>query len=110
MSIQLTPKAAGRIKEHFARHDLNPSKAYLHVGIRGGGCSGFSYHLEVTDELPDQATVADTQGVQVYCTSENQPQLEGLTIDYQDSDVRGGFVFDNPNATRRCGCGASFAL
>jgi iron-sulfur cluster assembly protein len=110
MSIQLTPKAAGRIRSHFEKHDLEPSQAYLQVGIRGGGCSGFRYELEITDELPDQATPSQTQGLQVFCKAENRSQLEGLTIDYEDSGVRSGFLFENPNAKRRCGCGASFAV
>ncbi len=110
MSIELTPKAAKRIKEFFSKHDLDPDQAYLHVGIRGGGCSGFSYDLELTDQFPENASVSDSQGVQAYCTQENLPQLDGLKIDYDDSELRSGFVFQNPNATRRCGCGASFAV
>jgi iron-sulfur cluster assembly protein len=110
MSIELTDKAAAKINRTLEEHDMDPERGYLRIGVRGGGCSGFSYTLELTDELDQDEQTFQSAGVNIACSKENLQFLDGLTVDFDDSELRSGFIFDNPNAARRCGCGASFAV
>ncbi len=108
MAISLTERAARKVRDIFQANDL-PDDACVRLGVRGGGCAGFSYTLDVTDEPSGDDEVFTSQGVRVLCDPRSLPFLDGTTIDFDDTLLQGGFVFDNPNATRRCGCGASFA-
>ena len=81
----------------------------LRVGVAGGGCSGFQYDLRpdtaVDDKMDD---VTDQHGVKVVVDRKSALYLEGTTIDFYEGLDRRGFTFDNPNATKSCGCGTSF--
>jgi iron-sulfur cluster assembly protein len=110
MSIALTDKAAGKISRTLDEHDMDAQESYLRIGVRGGGCSGFSYTLELTDELDEEDQTFESGGINLACSRQNLQFLDGLTVDFDDSELRSGFIFDNPNASRRCGCGASFAV
>ncbi len=109
MSIELTERAASKIQSIFQEHDM-PVDSALRVGIRGGGCSGFSYTLDVTDDISEDEEVFESHGVKVCCDKKSHLYLNGTEIDYGSEKLQGGFVFNNPNATRSCGCGASFAV
>ena len=108
MAITLTERAAEKIAEVFTAKDMPPD-ACLRVGIKGGGCSGFSYTLDVTDEPADDDEVFTSSDVRVVCDPKSYLYLNGTEVDYQDDLLEGGFVFNNPNAKRSCGCGASFS-
>ena len=108
MAITLTQKAAEKIKKVFAEQKM-PDGACLRVGVKGGGCSGFSYTLDVADRPAEDDQVFDTHGVRVVCDPKSSLFLDGTEVDYNDDILKGGFVFNNPNAKRSCGCGASFA-
>ena len=108
MAITLTERAAEKIRKVFAREDM-PEEACLRVGIKGGGCSGFSYTLDVTDAPAEDDEVFETHGVRVVCDPKSYLYLNGTEVDFQDDLLKGGFVFNNPNAARSCGCGASFS-
>jgi len=108
MAITLTEKAADKIKKVFAEHKM-PSGACLRVGVKGGGCSGFSYTLDVTDEPAGDDEVFESNGVRVCCDPKSYLYLNGTEVDYSDDMLKGGFVFNNPNAKSSCGCGASFS-
>ena len=107
MPITLTEKAADKIKKVFADSDM-PAEACLRVGVKGGGCSGFSYTLDVTKAPAADDEVFQTNGVKVVCDLKSYLYLNGTEVDYDDKLIGGGFVFNNPNAKDRCGCGASF--
>jgi iron-sulfur cluster assembly protein len=108
MSIVLTEKAANAIKKIVSENQM-PETTRLRVGVKGGGCSGFSYMLDLTEEPTGEADEElDSQGVKILCDSKSLLYLGGTEIDYKDEVMGSGFVFKNPNATSTCGCGSSF--
>lgn len=112
--IRLTEKAAGQVRGILDKEKL-PDTMYLYVGVKGGGCSGLQYVLDLRDE--EQAPVAETdevflsQGILIVCDLKSfvAGNLSGTTIDYQDGLMGAGFIFNNPNAKHQCGCGASYS-
>jgi len=114
--INLTELAAKEVKTileqqaEAARKDGGEAKKlYLRVGVKGGGCSGFSYTLDLTETKSDMDEAWDMHGVDVICDSKSLLYLEGTTVDFKDEIMGRGFVFNNPNATSSCGCGSSFS-
>ena len=108
MPITLTNRAAEKIKGLMSSHKM-PETACLRVSVRGGGCEGLTYALDVTDKPGDQDEVFESQGVRVLCDPKSYPSLKGTEIDYDNTMVTGGFVFRNPNARGSCSCGSSFS-
>jgi iron-sulfur cluster assembly protein len=108
MAITLTERAAAKIKGVFDKQKM-PPESCLRVGIKGGGCSGFSYTLDVTDKPAEDDEVCPSNGIRVVCDPKSYLYLDGTEVDYNDDLLKGGFVFNNPNAKRSCGCGASFS-
>ena len=82
---------------------------YLRLGVRGGGCSGFQYNLNI-DNPTEKDVQWEQDGVGVICAPEAVPYLIGATLDYVDKINGSGFEFSNPNATSACGCGSSFRM
>jgi iron-sulfur cluster assembly protein len=108
MSIILTEKAASAIKKIVTENQM-PENTRLRVGVKGGGCSGFSYMLDLPEEPTGESDEElDSQGVKILCDSKSLLYLAGTEIDYKDEVMGSGFVFKNPNATSTCGCGSSF--
>jgi iron-sulfur cluster assembly protein len=108
MAITLTEKAKSKIKRVFADNDM-PENSCLRVGVKGGGCSGFSYTLDVAAEPAEDDEVFEFDGVRVICDPKSYLYLNGTEVDYEESLVQGGFKFNNPNAAKSCGCGVSFS-
>jgi iron-sulfur cluster assembly protein len=109
MAIQLTEAAAKEIKDIIQQQDLPKEKTRLRVGVKGGGCSGFSYLLDLTEEEPNEADEQmESNGVPILVDNKSLLYLEGTEIDFRDEVMGRGFVFKNPNATSSCGCGSSF--
>ena len=106
--ITVTERVAAKICEVFAKNGM-PEGSCLRVGIKGGGCSGFSYTLDVAAEPDEMDEVFETSGLRVICDPKSLLYLDGTDIDYSDDLLKGGFVFNNPNAKRSCGCGTSFS-
>jgi iron-sulfur cluster assembly protein len=112
--IQLTEKAASVVKSILQKENY-PETMYLFVGVKGGGCSGLQYVLDLRDEA--HAAIHDTDEVflshdlVVVCDLKSfmVGNLDGTVIDYQDSLMGSGFVFHNPNAKHTCGCGSSYS-
>jgi iron-sulfur cluster assembly protein len=104
--INLTETASLKIKELFANEDND--NLFLRVGVRPGGCSGFSYGMGFDDELQEGDQEFEVHGVKIVVDQESSRFLDGVTIDYKESMVGGGFTIDNPNAVASCGCGSSF--
>ncbi|MFZ9915977.1 MAG: HesB/IscA family protein [Phycisphaerales bacterium] len=137
MPVNVTETAARRIDQIIAEHGFDASTMRLRVGVKGGGCSGFNYTLDLTEVQKDSdevwnftyarapqaeaaengggtatATGTETSGtftVTVVCDPKSYLYLNGTTIDYKDEIMGSGFVFNNPNATATCGCGSSFS-
>lgn len=108
MSIALTETAAREIQSIIEQQELDHEKVRLRVGVRGGGCSGFSYLLDLTEQQRDSDEVFEEHGIQIVCDPKSYLYLNGTTIDFKDEVMGRGFVFNNPNATSTCGCGSSF--
>ncbi len=108
MAITMTERAAEKMKSVFSKHKM-PEGSALRVAIKGGGCSGFNYALDVTETPAEDDEVFETNGVRVVCDPKSYLYINGTEIDYDDSLLKGGFVFNNPNAKGTCQCGASFS-
>lgn len=109
MPILLSETAAKEIKSIIKDQNLPETSTRLRVGVKGGGCSGFSYMLDLTEEAPGDADEQlESHGVQILCDSKSLLYLDGTEIDFKDEVMGRGFVFKNPNATSSCGCGSSF--
>lgn len=104
--IQMSELASEKIKELLAQQEA--SNMFLRLGVKPGGCSGFSYGMgfDDTQEATDQAF--EIHGIKVVVDEESAKYLYGVEIDYKDSGMSGGFTIDNPNAIATCGCGSSF--
>lgn len=107
--IALTETAAREIQKIVGEQELDSSKIRLRVGVKGGGCSGFSYILDLTESQKDQDEAFQQHGITVICDPKSLLYLNGTTIDFKDEIMGRGFVFQNPNATTTCGCGSSFS-
>ncbi len=108
MAIALTETAAREIKNIIKDQGLS-EQAALRVGVKGGGCSGFSYVLDLTEDSVETDEVMESQGVKVLADRKSYLYLNGTEIDFKDEVMGRGFVFKNPNATHTCGCGSSFS-
>jgi iron-sulfur cluster assembly accessory protein len=105
-NVTVTERAARRIGEILGRE---PAGTMLRVSVEGGGCSGFQYNLSFEPEPAADDTVLEQGGVRIFIDQASQPHLHGMTLDYVTGLHGAGFKFLNPNATRTCGCGSSFA-
>ena len=109
MPIMLTEKAAAEVKEIIKSQNLPEGQTRLRVGVKGGGCSGFSYMLDLVEEAPgEQDEEFDSHGIKIVIDMKSHLYLNGTEIDFRDEVMGRGFVFKNPNATSTCGCGSSF--
>ena len=99
--IQLTPKAVERVKK-FAEN-----KGMVKFGIRKGGCSGYMYDIGFVKEAGEEDKVVEQDGAKAVVPKDAVSFLKGSTIDYKDSLMGAGFTIDNPNVTKKCGCGHS---
>ena len=84
-----------------------PGRLCLRVGVRGGGCGGFTYSLDLSEEIDEHDETWAQHGVMLVCDSRSHIYLDGTTIDFKDEEMGRGFVFDNPNNTNTCGCGSA---
>jgi iron-sulfur cluster assembly protein len=110
MSINLTERAANEVKKIIEEQKL-PESVILRVGVQGGGCSGFQYALGFDNEVnPTVDEVAEVHGIKVAIDRKSSMYLNGTEVDFYDGLEKRGFVFNNPNATKSCGCGSSFQV
>jgi len=108
MPITLSEAAAKEIKSIIKDQGLSDAVA-LRVGVKGGGCSGFSYVLDLTEAQPDNDEVMECKGIKILTDRKSFLYLNNTEIDFKDEVMGRGFVFKNPNATHTCGCGSSFS-
>ena len=107
--VILTDTAAKEIHKIIKDQELDASKVRLRVGVKGGGCSGFSYLLDLTESQKDTDEAFEQHGITIICDPKSLIYLSGVNIDFKDEIMGRGFVFNNPNATSTCGCGSSFS-
>jgi len=106
-TVLLTSAAAAKVAELIEREG-DPTLA-LRIGVRPGGCSGFSYEMFFDSAADATDVVVESDGVKVLVDPESLEMLGGAEIDYRDSLQGAGFQIQNPNVTRSCGCGNSFS-
>jgi iron-sulfur cluster assembly protein len=107
--ITLTPAAIQGAKAALAKRGT-PAAA-VRLGIKGGGCSGFGYVIEFDDEPPrERDRVYEFDGVKVVVDKKSLIYLMGSVLDYEQTLMRQGFRFENPNVASSCGCGTSFTV
>jgi len=104
--INVTDLASEKIKEMIEQEES--SNLFLRVGVKEGGCSGFSYGMGFDDEAQAGDQTLDIQGLKVVVDEDSLKYLNGLVIDFKETAMGGGFTMDNPNASVTCGCGSSF--
>ena len=106
--IEISEKAAARIRQVSAEKGL--PRGGLRLGVKGGGCSGLSYHVDWI-EGPDRLDqVFERDGARVFVDPKSALFLQGTVVDWQQTLMQSGFVFRNPNVKSACGCGESFTV
>ncbi|MBP3962277.1 iron-sulfur cluster insertion protein ErpA [Paenibacillus lignilyticus] len=104
--INISETANEKIKEMLEAEES--PELFLRIGVKEGGCSGFSYGMGFDDELNDTDKTMEFSGLKVVVDADSMKYLNGLEIDYKESAMGGGFTINNPNASATCGCGSSF--
>ena len=107
-TVHVTPKAVSKIREQFAKHGV-AGQGGLRLGVLGGGCSGLSYQFKFEPKQRPTDHVFEFEDVRVYVDPKSMLYLDGMTLDWKDSLMQSGFVFENPHAKKSCGCGTSFS-
>jgi iron-sulfur cluster assembly protein len=106
--IHLTERAAQKIRALLKKEGVSPDVGGLRVGIQGGGCSGLSYAMRLDTQARDRDKIFEEFGARIFVDPKSLLYLNGTTLEYEETLMRQGFVFQNPNAVRNCGCGSSF--
>jgi iron-sulfur cluster assembly protein len=106
--IVITERALQEIKTIKQTNDIQPEMG-LRMGVKGGGCSGFTYSLAF-DSKRDGDKVIDKGEVNIFVDGKSLFYLAGVQLDFSDGLNGRGFTFNNPNATKTCGCGSSFGV
>src|SRR5258708_33680590 len=120
--IQITEKALKRIRVAMAKEGVSPEQGGLRVGIQGGGCSGLSYNIRFDTKPRERDRVyafgegivtagdpTDGAPIQIFVDPKSFIYLHGMVLDFEETLMRQGFNFINPNSTKSCGCGSSFS-
>ena len=111
LTVTISEKAADKIK-YFAMKDGIEENVGVRVAGIGGGCSGLTYDLNISGDLVDTDTdkIVEQHGVKVIVDKKSYIYLVGTELDFSDGLNGKGFVFENPNAKKACGCGTSFSV
>jgi len=107
--VQVTDKAIKHIRAAMAKEGISPTEGGLRLGVMGGGCSGLSYSIKFDTQPRERDRIFEFDGVRVFVDPKSFVYLNGMTLDYEETLMRQGFNFINPNSTRSCGCGSSFS-
>jgi len=108
-SLQVTERAVKRIRIAMAKEGISPEEGGLRLGVMGGGCSGLSYSIKFDTRPRERDRIYEFDGVRVFVDPKSFLYLHGMTLDYEETLMRQGFNFINPNSSRSCGCGSSFS-
>ena len=109
LSIGVTDRAVDKLK-FFAKKEGLDADFGVKVGVKGGGCSGLLYTLSIEKEADPEDKIIDDNGVKVFIPKKAFIYLAGMSLDFSDGLNGKGFVFENPNAKKSCGCGTSFSV
>ena len=108
--IKVSDTAKSRIAKLMADEGFNIAKDFVRVGVKSGGCSGLSYELNFDHSLGENDKLFEDKEVKIAIDKKSFLYLVGTTLEFSGGLNGKGFVFNNPNANRTCGCGESFSL
>ncbi|HKT46102.1 MAG TPA: iron-sulfur cluster assembly accessory protein [Candidatus Acidoferrales bacterium] len=108
--VHLTEPAARNIRALLEKEGLSLEVGGLRLGVQGGGCSGLSYAMRLEAQPRERDKVFEAFGARIFVDPKSFVYLSGTTLDFENTLMRQGFLFQNPNATRSCGCGSSFTV
>ena len=109
MQLNLTETAVTEVLK-FMEAESAGSEAGLRIRVVPGGCSGFSYSMQIEDSPRQGDDIVQQDGLRLFVDMFSKQYLEGVEVDYVNSVMGSGFTFTNPNATGSCGCGSSFSV
>ncbi len=108
--INISETAKKKVLEMMKDDGFNTTTDFVRVGVKSGGCSGLSYELKFDNQIQNSDKVFEANGVKIAVDKKSFLYLVGTTLEYSGGLNGKGFVFNNPNANRTCGCGESFSL
>lgn len=108
--IKVSEQAKNKVIELMKEDGFNPTSDFVRVGVKSGGCSGLSYDLKFDNNTEEDDKIFEDNGVKIIVDKRSFLYLVGTTLEYSGGLNGTGFVFNNPNANRTCGCGESFSL
>ncbi|GAB0154942.1 iron-sulfur cluster assembly accessory protein [Chryseobacterium sp. Alg-005] len=108
--IKVSDYAKEKAIQLMTEDGFNPANDYIRVGVKSGGCSGLEYVLKFDNQKMDTDQVFEDNGIKIIVDKKSILYLAGTTLEYSGGLNGKGFVFNNPNAARTCGCGESFSL
>jgi iron-sulfur cluster assembly protein len=108
--IKVSASAKNKVRMLMTEEGFDPNIAYVRVGVKSGGCSGLSYELNFDNETNQKDSLYEDNDVKIIVDKKSLLYLIGTTLEYSGGLNGKGFVFNNPNAQRTCGCGESFSL
>ncbi|HET9529913.1 MAG TPA: iron-sulfur cluster assembly accessory protein [Blastocatellia bacterium] len=109
VALTMTESAISEVKRFIEDENAGP-EAGLRIRVVPGGCSGFSYSMQIEDGPRQGDEIIEQNGLRVFIDMFSRQYLEGVQVDYVNSVMGSGFTFSNPNATGSCGCGSSFSV
>lgn len=107
--IDITEKAINQVKRIKEENSV-PETHGLRIGVKGGGCSGLTYNMGFDGEIKENDTIIEKDNVKLIIDGKSLFYLSGTVLDFSDGLNGKGFVFNNPNAVKTCGCGESFGV
>ena len=108
--IKVSPQAKEKVLQMMQNDGLDIASHFVRVGVKSGGCSGLSYELKFDASLVEDDKIFEDNDVRIVVDKKSFLYLVGTTLEYSGGLNGKGFVFNNPNANRTCGCGESFSL
>ncbi|MEK7485534.1 MAG: iron-sulfur cluster assembly accessory protein [Planctomycetota bacterium] len=109
MSVGISTTAVKELKNIIKENEM-PDNTAVRMGVKGGGCSGFSYVLDFCVDKNESDIVFETEGIKVFVDPKSNIFLDGTTLDFKNGLLDRGFIWKNPSATGTCGCGSSFSV
>ena len=108
--IQVSDQAKSKAAQLMTEEGFDPTTDYIRVGVKSGGCSGLEYVLKFDNIKNETDTIFEDNGVRGIIEKKSILYLAGTVLEYSGGLNGKGFIFNNPNASRTCGCGESFSL
>ncbi len=108
--IQVSEGAKNKLEQLFKEEGKNSDNTFVRVYVTSGGCSGLSYNLDFDQEQKEEDQLYEDKGIKILVDKKSFLYLVGTTLEYSGGLNGKGFVFNNPNAVKTCGCGESFGV